>query len=72
MLQARCSLSVCPVYMRHKYVNMDVNSAFLKLTNAMLVVKIMIIEKIKFIHQDSLYHDCLCTSACVGIGLSHS
>ena len=42
MLQARCSLSGCPVYVRHKYVNMDVNSAFLKLTNAMACVKIIL------------------------------
>ena len=47
MLQARCSLSVCPVYMRHKYVNMDVNSAFLKLTNAMACVKIILNVKQK-------------------------
>ena len=55
-----------------KYVNKGVNSAFLKLTNAMVVVKIMIIEKLKFIDQASLSHDCLCTSGCVGIFLSHS
>ena len=47
MLQARFSLSVCPVYMRHKYVNMDVNSAFLKLTNAMACVKIILNVKQK-------------------------
>ena len=46
-LQARCSLSVCPVYMCHKYVNMDVNSAFLKLTNAMACVKIILNVKQK-------------------------
>ena len=47
MLQARCSLSVCPVYMCHKYVNMDANSAFLKLTNAMACVKIILNVKQK-------------------------
>ena len=45
MLQARCSLSVCPGYMRHKYVKMDVNSAFLKLTNTMAFVKIILNDK---------------------------
>ena len=50
MLQALCSLSVCPVYMRHKNVNMDVNSAFLKLTSAMACVKIILnVKQKKFI-----------------------
>jgi len=40
--------------MRHKYVNMDVNSAFLKLTNAMACVKIILnVKQKKFIDQDS-------------------
>ena len=35
------------MYMRHKYVNMDVNSAFLKLTNGMACVKIILNVKQK-------------------------
>ena len=35
------------MYMRHKYVDMDVNSAFLKLTNAMACAKIILNVKQK-------------------------
>ena len=45
MLQACCSLSVCPMYMCIQYVNMGVNSACLKLTNATLCVKITLKDK---------------------------